>query len=88
MTVTPQNIQNDLIASMEFVDPMKKAMQSVSEVIVIEGPACCMPRLIRSEAGKFRGTWSMALQTTNMSSTPIPSIRTGKTDISSDPFQS
>ena len=37
------------------VDPMKNAMQSVSDVIVIEGPACIIARLIRSDTGRWKG---------------------------------
>ena len=55
ITVTPQKMQKDLIASMLDVDPIKKAMQSVSEVSVIEGPACCIPLLTRSDAGRSNG---------------------------------
>ena len=53
--VTPVNTQKDLTASMEDVDPIKKAIQSVIDVIVIEGPACFMPRLIRSPGGRSNG---------------------------------
>ena len=56
ITVTPQKMQKDLMASIELVEPMKKAMQSVRDVIVIDGPACCIPRLMRSEGGKSSGT--------------------------------
>ena len=56
ITVTAQKMQKALMASIELVDPMKNAMQSVRDVIVIEGPACCIPRLIRSEGGKSSGT--------------------------------
>ena len=55
MTVTPQKTQKALIASIDDVVPMKNAMQSVREVIVMEGPACYMPLLIRSDAGKCIG---------------------------------
>lgn len=55
ITVTPQKMQKDLIASIDEVDPMKKAMPSVTDVIVIEGPACIIPFLILSEGGQSRG---------------------------------
>ena len=51
MIVTPIMTQKALTASMEEVAPMKKAQQSVSEVIVMEGPACLRPCLNLSEAG-------------------------------------
>ena len=44
----PAMKQRDLIASNDDVDPMKKATASVTEVIVIEGPACLIPYFIRS----------------------------------------
>ena len=56
ITVTPQKMQKALTASIELVDPIKNAMQSVRDVIVIEGPACCIPRLTRSDGDKSRGT--------------------------------
>ena len=40
---------------MVVFEPMKKAQQSVSEVIVIDGPACYRPLLNLSEAGKSKG---------------------------------
>ena len=55
ITVTPQKMQKALMANIELVEPIKKAMASVRDVIVIEGPACCMPRLMRSEGGRFSG---------------------------------
>ena len=55
MTVTPQKTQKALIASIDDVVPMKNAMQSVREVIVMEGPACYMPLLIRSDGAKCIG---------------------------------
>ena len=77
MTVTPQKTQKAFTASSEVAEPTKKAMQSVSDVIVMEGPACIIARLRRSAGAKVKGYWSRALQMTNMSSTPMPSIRTG-----------
>ena len=55
ITVTPQKIQKELMPSIVDVDPMKKAMQSVTDVIVIDGPACIIPFLILSEVGQFSG---------------------------------
>ena len=55
MIDTPIVRQNDLTASIVVFDPMKKAQQSVSEVIVIDGPACYRPLLNLSEAGKSKG---------------------------------
>ena len=75
MIVTPVKMQNALIARREDVLPMKKARQSVSEVIVMDGPACLIASLIRLLAGRSNGVWSTALQITNISSTPIPKMR-------------
>ena len=50
----------------------------VAEVMVIEGPACDMPCLNLFSTGKCIGVQSIELQTTNMSSTPIPSSMNGK----------
>ena len=55
----------------------RKAKAFVSDVIVIVGPACLIARRSRFDAGKLSGVWSMALQITKMSSTPIPSIIIG-----------
>jgi hypothetical protein len=72
-----QTIQKLLKASIEDLVPAKNAKAFVSDVIVIEGPAWARACFILVEAGNFREAWSKALQMTNMSSTPIPSIRTG-----------
>ena len=87
ITVTPQKMQKALIASIELVDPMKNAKQSVKEVIVMDGPACYIPRLMRFDGGKSSGTWSIALQITNISSTPMPKTKIGRADTSGVPFQ-
>ena len=52
ITQEPQNMQKDLRAMTDEVVPMKKAIPSVREVIVIEGPACLIARLTLSSAGK------------------------------------
>lgn len=59
-------------------DPKAKAKQFVKLVIVIDGPACKTPKRNLSLIDKWMGVWSMALQTTNMSSTPIPISKKGK----------
>ena len=48
VTVTAAKMQKARIARILEEDPIKKAAQSVIEVIVMEGPACYMPRLILS----------------------------------------
>lgn len=63
------------------MDPMKKAKQSVIDVIVIDGPACIMPRLILSRDDKWQGCQSIELHITNMSSTPIPIMRGGRIQV-------
>ena len=52
ITQAPQNMQKDFSAITEEVVPMKKAIPSVREVIVIEGPACLIARLILSSGVK------------------------------------
>ena len=52
ITQAPQNMQKDFNAITDEVVPMKKAIPSVREVIVIEGPACLIARLILSSALK------------------------------------
>ena len=54
-TLMPENIQKLLIPGKIVRDPRKKAMPSVTEVIVIDGPACIRPRLNRSSADKCIG---------------------------------
>ena len=58
--------------------PARKAREFVKEVIVIDGPECLNAFLILSPGGRFNDTWSRELQTTNISSTPIPIIRIGR----------
>lgn len=53
MIVMPANTQKALMARMLDIDPMKKAKQSVIDVIVMDGPACIMPRLILSRDDKW-----------------------------------
>ena len=48
------------------------------EVIVIAGPACLRAEMKRVYVDYSSFCWSRALQTTKMSSTPIPSIKTGR----------
>ena len=52
ITQAPQNMQKDFKAMTDEVMPMKKAIPSVREVIVIEGPACLIALLILSSAGR------------------------------------
>lgn len=56
--------------------PEKKASEFVKDVIVIDGPAYLRASLILYSVGKCNGTWSKALQTTNMSSIPTPISKT------------
>ena len=79
MTMTPAIVHMLEMARTFDFEPMKKATASVKDVIVMEGPACRIPYFILSSGLRSNEVWSMALQTTKMSSTPIPSIRTGKT---------
>ena len=65
-------------ASRAELDPAKKASEFVKDVIVIEGPECRKAFFRRSLGDKLKETWSIELQTTNISSTPIPIIRMGK----------
>ena len=58
--------------------PRKKASASVTDVIVMEGPACFKPILNLSSADRWSGAQSIQLTMTNMSSTPIPSSMNGK----------
>ena len=48
-------MQKAFIVKSDVLDPIKKAALSVSEVKVIEGPACIIARLMRSEAEKLKG---------------------------------
>ena len=52
ITQVPQNMQKDFKAITDEVVPIKNAIPSVREVIVIEGPACLIARLILSSGGK------------------------------------
>ena len=61
----------------ELMPPKAKARQLVREVIVIEGPAWHIAFLTRSSAVAYKSVWSMALQMTNISSTPIPISKKG-----------
>ena len=54
------------------IAPEKKARALVSDVIVIDGPACFKASFSLLSAGKCKGVWSSALQMTNMSSMPMP----------------
>ena len=58
--------------------PERKANVSVIEVMVIDGPACFIHSTNLSVGFFFSELWSSALQITNISSTPIPSIKIGK----------
>ena len=71
------NQQKLLSANKLVVEPKKKANALVSDVIEIDGPACRIPITIRSVAEVVKGTWSMALAMTNISSTPIPISKNG-----------
>ena len=48
-------MQKAFTANIDEVDPMKKAIQSVKDVIVIEGPAWSMPLMILYLGGKVNG---------------------------------
>ena len=65
-------------------DPMKKESPSVTEVMVMEGPAWVSPILNLSFALRWSGVWSIVLTMTNMSSTPRPRIRNGSTPCMSE----
>ena len=49
----PANIHKPLRAGRDEIEPMKNARASVTEVIVIEGPARVRPILNLSFAGRF-----------------------------------
>ena len=55
ITVQPVKMQKDRIANMEEMEPIKKAIPSVNDVIVIDGPACNIALLIRSSGGRLKG---------------------------------
>ena len=52
MTEKPAKRQKLFSAGMLEIEPMKNAIPSVTEVIVIDGPACVNPILKRSFADK------------------------------------
>ena len=58
-------------------DPTMKARAFVTEVIVIEGPACLIPSMNLSLTERCCGVQSTVFTMTNMSSTPIPKIMKG-----------
>ena len=72
-----QCTQKALMLRIDDPYPAKKARPLVSDVIVIDGPAFTIACFMRSFAGSFSEVWSSALQITNMSSIPIPSIKNG-----------
>ena len=76
--------QKLLTTGIELMQPERKASPFVNDVMVIEGPAWLNARFRRSSGDNFMEVQSMALQMTNMSSTPIPSIRIGKAECTSD----
>ena len=45
ITQSPEKMQKLLIAGSDVIEPRKKAVASVIDVIVIEGPACIKPIL-------------------------------------------
>ena len=51
---TAANKQKLRRAVKEFRAPNAKASEFVSDVIVIEGPACCIALRMRSAAGRFK----------------------------------
>ena len=55
ITVQPVKMQKDRIANMEEMEPIKKAIPSVNDVIVIDGPACNIALFIRSSGGRLKG---------------------------------
>jgi hypothetical protein len=53
ITAIPENTQNDYRPSSDVWAPKKKAKASVSEVMVIEGPAVAIASFIRVFTGLF-----------------------------------
>lgn len=78
MTPSPQKKQKLDRASMDEVQPRKKAAAFVNDVTVIEAPAWIIPCYIRFSIESLGFVWSMADEITNMSSTPIPMSMKGK----------
>ena len=66
------------------LEPAKKAKAFVKEVIVIDGPECLRAFLILQLGDCLKDIWSRELQTTNMSSTPIPIISIGRASCASE----
>lgn len=64
-------------ASSDEVQPRKKAMAFVNDVIVMDEPACRSPIIILFSTGSRGSVWSMFDEITNMSSTPIPMSKNG-----------
>ena len=82
----PAKMQKDFRAIEDVWEPKKKATALVKEVMVIEGPAWLMATFIRSFTGLLMSVWSMALHTTNMSSTPMPSSKKGNSECTLENF--
>ena len=70
-------MQKLLRAGKVVIDPNRKATTPVTAAIVIDGPACFNPILNRSFGCMSIGTKSILLTITNISSTPIPTMRNG-----------
>ena len=51
ITAMPANVQKLLRAMMELIDPTMKAIASVSEVMVIDGPASAIANCDLFQAG-------------------------------------
>ena len=68
-------------------DPTIKARAFVTEVIVMDGPACLIPSMNLSLTERCCGVWSTVFTMTNMSSTPIPKIMKGTIEWNPDTSQ-
>lgn len=77
MTPRPQKKQKLDKASRDEVQPKKKAIPFVKEVIEMDAPAWIMPCFNLVSTGSLGFVWSIAEEITNMLSTPIPMSMNG-----------
>ena len=67
-------MQNELSAMIGVVEPARIAIEFVTLVMKMDGPARENASRKRFSTGWFISVWSRALHMTNMSSAPIPII--------------
>ena len=73
----PANTQKLERAYKDDDAPSQNAIALVTEVIVIDAPACFMPSFILFSTERDGSVWSIAADITNISSTPIPISKNG-----------